>query len=71
MASKTKRITHNNIHLFLSFVEREIQFRINVFIICYMIDGWGTIPYFIERMEEIVLQLLQHQVSDQSSILLN
>jgi hypothetical protein len=41
MASKTKRITHNNIHLsFLSFVEREIQFRINVFIICYMIDGW-------------------------------
>jgi hypothetical protein len=54
MASKTKRITHNNIHLsFLSFVERE-QFRINVFIICYMIDGWGTIPYFIERMEEIV-----------------
>jgi hypothetical protein len=54
MASKTKRITQTTFISFLSFVEREIQFRINVFIICYMIDGWGTIPYFIERMEEIV-----------------
>jgi hypothetical protein len=31
----------------------------------------GTIPYFIERIEEIVSQLLQHQASAQSLILLN
>jgi hypothetical protein len=36
-----------------------------------MIDGWGTIPYFIERMEEIVSTAPAAPRSDQSSILLN